>query len=110
MRLTGWLVLTYALIVFLGGIFGYVKAESTASLISGVVFAGILSTGAFALLNDKWIGMRLSLATTAILFAFFLYRFLLAFKWMPAGMMAILSLGMLIILFVKRSQLKAVKQ
>lgn len=110
MRPTGWLVLVYALIVFLGGIFGYVKAESVPSLVTGVVAAVVLSTGAFALLNEKWIGMQLAIGATGLLTAFFIYRFFLAYKFMPAGLMAILSLIVLSLLIVKCSRLKTAKE
>lgn len=106
MRLTGWIVLIYALIVFLGGIFGYIKAESVPSLIAGVLFAVILSTGAFALMNEKWIGMQIAIATTVLLGAFFLYRFTLSYKFMPAGLMVVLSAAMLAYLLIKRKSLK----
>lgn len=109
MRPTGWIVLIYALIVFLGGIFGYVKAESVPSLVMGVIFAVILSTSAFALLNEKWIGMRAAIAATALLAAFFIYRFILTFKFMPPGLMALLSIAVLAFLLLKRSRLKAIK-
>lgn len=107
MRPIGWLVLIYGLIVFLGGIFGYVKAESVPSLVAGVVFAVALSIAAFALLNEKWIGMTLAIASTALLSAFFIYRFIYTYKFMPAGVMALLSLLVLAFLVFKRSRISA---
>lgn len=109
MRPTGWITLTYALLVFLGGIFGYVKAGSTASLIMGVAFAVALSTSAFAMFNEKKIGFTTAIATTALLAAFFLYRFFSTFNMMPAGMMSILSLAVLGILFYKKAKLNIQK-
>lgn len=109
MKPTGWIVLTYALLVFLGGIFGYVKAGSTASLIMGVAFAVALSTSAFAMFNEKKIGFTTAIITTLILAAFFLYRFAISFNFMPAGLMSLLSLAVLAILFVKKAKLSAQK-
>lgn len=105
MKTTGWTVLGYALLVFLGGIFGYVKAGSTPSLVMGVIFAVILSTSAFAMFNEKKIGLFAAIVATAILAAFFLYRFAAAFHFMPAGLMSVLSLIILAFLLVKRTQL-----
>lgn len=105
MKPTGWIVLTYALLVFLGGIFGYIKAGSTASLIMGVIFAVALSTSAFAMFNEKIVGLYLSLGTTAVLAAFFVYRFVLTGNFMPAGLMSILSLAVLAYLFIKKTKL-----
>lgn len=107
MKPTGWIILTYALLVFLGGIFGYVKAGSTASLIMGVAFAAALSISAFAMFNEKNIGFIIATVATALLAAFFIYRFFLSYQFMPAGLMSILSLGVLIILCLKRKKLSS---
>jgi len=106
MRPTGWLILAYALFVLLGGIFGYVKAGSTASLIMGVIFAAALSIGAFALLNEKKIGFPIAVATTLLLTTFFIYRFILTYHFMPAGLMSLISLIVLSLLYVKRPRLE----
>lgn len=102
MKSTGWIVLAYALLVFLGGIFGYVKAESTPSLVMGVGFAVILSTSVFAMFNEKKIGFTIAFATTALLAAFFLYRFFHTLNFMPSGLMSLISLSVLAILFFKK--------
>jgi uncharacterized membrane protein (UPF0136 family) len=107
MKAAGWAVLGYALLVFLGGIFGYIKAGSTASLVMGVIFAVILSTSAFALFNEKKLGFLTSLAATAALAVFFLYRFVATAHFMPAGLMSVLSLITLAFLWVKQSQWRA---
>jgi uncharacterized membrane protein (UPF0136 family) len=107
MKPTGWIILVYALLVFLGGIFGYVKAGSTASLIMGVIFAVALSTSAFAMFNEKVIGFVMAAATTALLAAFFLYRFFISYHFMPAGLMSGLSLVVLTILYMNRRKLSA---
>lgn len=95
MKKTGWIVLTYALIVFLGGIFGYVKAGSVPSLVMGVSFAAILGISAFIMSNGKKYGFSIAFAATAILTAFFLYRFLVTYKFMPAGLMCLISVAVL---------------
>ena len=109
MKPTGWIVLTYALLVFLGGIFGYVKAGSTASLIMGVGFAVALSISAFAMFNEKKVGFSTAIATTLFLAVFFLYRFSISFNFMPAGLMSILSLAVIAVLFIKKNQLNTQK-
>ena len=110
MRPTGWIVLTYALLVFLGGIFGYVKAGSAASLIMGVAFAVALSSSAFAMFNEKSIGFIIASISTALLAAFFLYRFAISFNFMPAGLMSLLSIAVLAVLYSRRLQLNTRKQ
>ena len=98
MKVTGWLTL----IVFLGGIFGYVKADSVPSLIMGVLFATILSVSAFMMFNQKKIGFYTGVTSSFVLFAFFLYRFVLTYKVMPAGLMCVLSLIVFVVLLLKR--------
>lgn len=110
MRPTGWIILAYALLVFLGGIFGYVKAGSTASLIMGVAFAVALSSSAFAMLNEKSIGFIIAVISTGLLAAFFLYRFAISYNFMPAGLMALLSLAVLGLLYTRRLKLNTRKQ
>lgn len=102
MKATGWVVLVYALLVFLGGIFGYVKAGSVPSLVMGVAFAVILSTSAFAMFNGKKAGFFTAAAAIIFLIAFFIYRFALTAKFMPSGLMSLISLVVLVILFFRR--------
>lgn len=103
--MTGWVVLIFALIVFLGGIVGYVNAGSVASLVMGVAFATLLSVSAFAIFNGKTLGYYTALLGSSLLAAFFLYRFVSSFKLMPAGLMCLLSVAVLTILLCKRSTL-----
>lgn len=110
MKSTGWMILAYALLVFLGGIFGYIKAGSTASLIMGVIFAVALSTSAFAMFNEKSIGFMMASTATSILAAFFLYRFFLSYKFMPSGLMSLCSLIVLAILYFSRHKLRRSKE
>ncbi|MEI8365634.1 MAG: TMEM14 family protein [Parachlamydiaceae bacterium] len=105
MKLAGWLTLVYALIVFLGGIFGYVKAESVPSLVMGVIFAAVLGISAFMIFNKKALGFYTGVGSSLFLFLFFLWRFAMTFKVMPAGIMCILSLAILVILVSRRATL-----
>lgn len=100
------MILIYALIVFLGGIFGYVKAGSVPSLVMGVSFAAILGISAFVLFNGKKYGFYTATTATLLLAIFFLYRFLLTYKIMPAGLMCLISVAVLAILLFKRTNWK----
>lgn len=105
MTTAGWLTLGYALIVFLGGIFGYVKAESVPSLVMGVIFAAILGISAFMMFNRKPLGFYTGVSSSLALFLFFLYRVALTHRMMPAGFMCLLSLAILVFLVSRRSTL-----
>lgn len=103
MKTTGWMTLIYALLIFLGGIFGYVKAGSVASLIMGVGFAAILGISAFIMFNGKKYGWQIAVAATSLLTLFFIYRFAISFKFMPAGLMSVISIIVLALLLFRKT-------
>lgn len=80
------------------GIIGYVKAQSTPSLIAGLVFGVVLAVGAY--LNSPKLfahpNSYLLLITCIILGAFMGYRFYKSQKFMPAGLIALLSTALVI--------------
>jgi len=85
----------FASTVALGGVMGYVKAKSTYSLIAGLAFGGILGFGAYQTsVNPR--NYYLTLGTSAVLGAFMGYRAFNSGKFMPAGLVATLSLLMVL--------------
>lgn len=86
------LILAYALLVALGGIVGYVKAKSQQSLISGLVSGFALAIAWFLSLQNPSIGFALATFLALGLLIVFAIRFRKTGKFMPAGLMAILSL------------------
>lgn len=86
------ITIIYALIVFAGGIIGYLTAGSVPSLIMGSAFGLLLLGSGWALVQRSTLGYFSATTLSAILALFFAYRFILTWKVMPAGMMAILSL------------------
>ena len=96
MKSVGVITLLYVILVLVGGIMGYIKAASTASLISGVscgLVAILLSIGIF---KKRLFSAYLAILLTLGLDAFFTYRLLLTMKFMPAGIMALLSTTVLL--------------
>lgn len=82
----------YGLIVALGGVFGYIKAQSKMSLISGLVSgAALLATWFFAISLPIKLGVATSIA--AVLLITFIIRLVRTRKFMPAGLMMLLSLA-----------------
>jgi len=81
----------FGLLTIAGGVMGYVKAGSTASLIAGSISGILLLVAAFLLPNYLVAGLALA-AIVSIALA---YRFVPAFintgKVMPAGLMSVLS-------------------
>ncbi|HEU5181604.1 MAG TPA: TMEM14 family protein [Candidatus Polarisedimenticolia bacterium] len=93
-----WVAFVYGAIVLAGGVMGFVKARSRASLIAGVAsFALLLGAGALMLRGEKagWIA---AMAVAGLLLAFFAARWLKGRKFMPAGMMVLASAAALVLL------------
>ncbi|XP_048255688.1 transmembrane protein 14C-like isoform X2 [Haliotis rufescens] len=84
----------YAATIAAGGVLGYVKAGSMPSLAMGVACGAVMGVGAYQTTNDPK-NVSLSLATSALLTGVMGYRFISSGKFMPAGMVASLSLLML---------------
>ncbi len=85
--------LGYGILTLIGGIMGYVKAKSQASLISGLVSGSLLIlAGIAALMGQSW-GLILAAAISAALVIVFIVRLVKTRKFMPAGMLILASLA-----------------
>lgn len=84
--------LGYGTLTLIGGIMGYVKAKSQASLISGLVSGSLLILAGIAqLMGQSW-GLILAAAISAVLVVVFMLRLVKTRKFMPAGMLILASL------------------
>lgn len=88
-----WSILIYGLIVLLGGVMGYVKAKSQASLYSGVGSGIALLITWFICTQNPLIGLGLATLLALVLFVVFVIRFFRTRTFMPAGLMMMLSLS-----------------
>jgi uncharacterized membrane protein (UPF0136 family) len=87
------LILTvYALLILVGGIMGHAKAASTASLVMGTVFGAALLACSFALYKKKRASVWIAVSLIVILDAFFTYRYAATQRFMPAGLLSLVSL------------------
>ena len=87
--------IVFGLLTIAGGIMGYVKAGSTASLIAGSISGLLLLLAAFLLPSHVLLGLALGGIVSLLLIGYFLPAFFRTGKMMPAGMMSLLSvLGM----------------
>jgi uncharacterized membrane protein (UPF0136 family) len=84
-----------------GGVIGYTKAGSRPSLIAGLASAlAAAVAAALSLQNLSW-GMGLGAALSVLLLVFFGCRFLAKTrKFMPAGLLAVTSLAVLMIMIL----------
>ena len=97
MQTTAIVVWVYGLLMAVGGVIGYVKVRSKASLLSGVGFGLMLLASGYGV----WHGWRNSLVVSAVmaalLVAIFAVRLVKTRRFMPAGVLALLSLAALIV-------------
>jgi uncharacterized membrane protein (UPF0136 family) len=85
----------YGILTLVGGIMGYIKAKSQASLISGVISGSLLIfAGTAQLMGQSW-GLTLAAAISAVLVIVFIVRLVKTQKFMPAGMLILASLASL---------------
>lgn len=96
--ITTWI---YAALMLVGGVVGYIQAHSIPSLISGVVFSTLLFGSGFLMFKEKKIGYVFALTLVCLLTVFFSYRFASTEKFMPAGLMTIISAAVGIALLTK---------
>ena len=93
----------YAVLLGIGGLIGYLKAGSKASLIAGSVSA-LVALAALALsLADKNrnMGIAPGLILSISLFILFAYRYAAKTrKFMPSGLLAVVSLIVLAVMFL----------
>jgi len=82
----------FGVLTILGGVMGYVKAQSTISLIAGAVSGILLLLADYLLPTNLIAGLVLALVVSVLLLGQFLPRFIRTRKLMPAGLMTLLSL------------------
>ena len=93
LRLTINYYFVFGGLTILGGVIGFVKAQSKASLIAGGVSGALILLAAWLVMSRNGpAGLVLGLVVSMLLEARFLPAFLRTKKPMPAGMMAVLSL------------------
>lgn len=90
--------IAYGVLAIVGGIMGYVKAQSNISLISGSISGLLLIFGGVMQLQGQAWGLILVTIVTAILVITFGVRLAKTRKFMPAGLMSVLGLATLVVM------------
>lgn len=88
-----WLILGYALLVAGGGLMGYAKARSQASLISGVGSGVALLLVWWLSWQNPKVGLALAACIALGLTVVFSLRYRKTGKFIPAGLLALFSFG-----------------
>ncbi len=104
MNLSAYALLVYGFFVFIGGMIGYAKAHSLPSLVVGVVSAIILIASSIAMFKQSILGAFVGIALTILLALFFSYRYIQSYKFMPAGLMVLLSLIVIVIFIATKAK------
>lgn len=86
------IVFIYASLLAIGGIIGYLKAGSLASLLMGLSFSAAFILCGYASLQHKRWSASATLALMALLACFFAWRLAITLQIMPAGAMLAVTL------------------
>ena len=92
LALTKIYFLIFGLLTIAGGVMGYVKAGSTASIIAGSIGGVLLLVAAFLLPNQLVPALTIGVVVSLLLAGRFVPAFFRSNKLMPDGIMALLSL------------------
>jgi uncharacterized membrane protein (UPF0136 family) len=95
-------VFAYGILAIVGGIIGYMQANSKVSLISGTISGLLLVIAGFYQLQGQGWATILAAVVTAVLVVVFAVRFAKTRKFMPAGLMVILGIVTLVVSFGNR--------
>ena len=92
--------IVFGALTILGGIVGYVKAGSVASIIAGSIAGVLLLVAAFLLPEHRMAGLAVALIISLLLAAQFMPKLLRTGRIMPAGIMSLLSVIGIIVAIV----------
>ena len=83
--------IVFGVLTIVGGVIGYVKAGSVASIIAGSITGVLLLVAAFLLPEHRAVGLATAFIISLLLAGQFIPKFLRTGRVMPAAMMSILS-------------------
>merc|ERR1712179_249525 len=92
---TDYFTYAYAAAVATGGVIGFFKKGSVPSLAAGLSFGGLLAMGAFQMSSDPR-NIGVALATSTFLGGVMGFRAFQTGKFMPTGLVAVVSLLMVL--------------
>jgi uncharacterized membrane protein (UPF0136 family) len=87
----------YIVLLEVGGLIGFLKARSQVSLIASTIFAALLVLTAVPGIFDRHDDLVLSNVIMAVILVVFAFRLAKTKKFMPSGMLLVLTLAALAI-------------
>lgn len=91
MKTNIYVTAVYGMLLLIGGVIGFAKTGSEISLFSGLIASLILCGSTTLMVKHNPLGNKIAVGATCVLLLLFGYRYLLTHKFMPAGLMIILS-------------------
>lgn len=92
----------YGVLLILGGMIGFFKAGSVISLAMGCISGALMLVCGYGMWKESKVFYKYALVLTIALATLFTYRFMMSYKFMPSGLMAILSIMVWIVLFSRK--------
>jgi uncharacterized membrane protein (UPF0136 family) len=93
------ITIAYGVLAIVGGVMGYMQAQSKISLIAGCGCGILLVASAILQMQGQAWGLLAAIGVTVVLIVAFIMRWLKTRKFMPAGLMLLLgvpSLGVMV--------------
>lgn len=90
-----YLIAAYSLLLLVGGTIGFIKSGSVISVAAGSLSALLLFISLYLKQAYSQIGYNVTYALLIALAALFTWRFSITLKFMPAGLLSILSIALL---------------
>lgn len=101
---TAWIVLIYGILTAAGGVFAYLSVKSVPSIVAGGASGLLLIFAGYLMMRGSYgAGWWVALVVTLALLARFAAASYTDFKFMPGGMMILLSVIALAALLLGRS-------
>jgi uncharacterized membrane protein (UPF0136 family) len=101
---TAWIILIYGVLTAAGGVFAYLKVNSLPSIVAGGASGLLLVLAGYLMMRGSYTaGWWIALVVTLALLARFGAAAFSNFKFMPGGLMILLSLVALIALIAGRN-------
>lgn len=95
-------LLVYAVLLAVGGVMGFIKAGSKVSMVAGLASAALVCVAFGVAVGGPTPrdGFLVGLGVSCVLVVMFLQRYLKTRKWMPAGMLLVVSAVMAVLMLV----------
>ena len=96
------ILFVYALMLAVGGTLGYIKAKSTVSLVAGLLSAALIMScfGISILAGWHHSAFGLGMVFAIILLMIFGGRYMEGRKFMPSGLLSVISIGVILLLIL----------